>query len=591
MEDAQATQAMTMTSPDFVQQAVGPLGLPQMFWNDFSVSDEISRITYSVNANHFPAKLWILVNDPRIKSIYWDEAGEEVVIVQSQFKDEVLENRQLDVFNTANWDSFVRQLNLYQFKKNIMAARHEGNKDIHRFRNRYFSKSQPDLTMVRRQKKRKRPDSTGPEDAPNKENYPPNRMGPPGSTPFPHPNGSVGFRPIPIPNGQAMPNMPLGSNGSIAVNNGWAPTYSGERLPQFNSFSQSSPMYGYQTQQCYPMGGQFRAPYMQQRYPQPTGFSTPITQGPNRLPVQTYNYSPYATQAFDYSGIQATPSTMDRNDSGNQGDAKVVVEFIDEKQQEFLQAIKAIASVTDFHPKTTETNMIISGDIAIKVEGNNTVNDSGVWDVKDSMSDTGSPPENAILATISGPSSTVLPTAQSIVQSGQNQVADGSFITHASEATTASSKENCVMSESPLVVTSSENPTTFTLVPTSDVAASATTASAPVQETRITAINFVENDIKKADADVDNTTTDVNNAVAPTITAVTTGSSGGDQVVYQVSAIYEYNTDASNDTKASGSAEAASTIANLGESFSQWVDVQQQQDVHHLPQPEEPTSQ
>ncbi|XP_019638473.1 PREDICTED: uncharacterized protein LOC109480684 [Branchiostoma belcheri] len=450
---------------------------------------------FSVNANHFPAKLWILVNDPRIKSIYWDEAGEEVVIVQSQFKDEVLENRQLDVFNTANWDSFVRQLNLYQFKKNIMAARHEGNKDIHRFRNRYFSKSQPDLTMVRRQKKRKRPDSAGPEDTPNKENYPPNR------------------------------------------------------------------------------------------------FSTPITQGPNRLPVQTYNYSPYATQAFDYSGIQATPSTMDRNDSGNQGDAKVVVEFIDEKQQEFLQAIKAIASVTDFHPKTTETNMIISGDIAIKVEGNNTVNDSGVWDVKDSMSDTGSPPENAILATISGPSSTVLPTAQSIVQSGQNQVADGSFITHASEATTASSKENCVMSESPLVVTSSENPTSFTLVPTSDVTASATTASAPVQETCITAIKFVEDDVKKADADVDNTTTDINNTVAPNITAVTTGSSGGNQVVYQVSAIYEYNTDASNDTKASGAAEAASTIGNLGESFSQWVDVQQQQDVHHLPQPEEPTSQ
>ncbi|CAH1254896.1 HSF5 [Branchiostoma lanceolatum] len=588
MEDAQATQAMTMTAPDFVQQAVGPLGLPQMFWNDFSVSDEISRITYSVNANHFPAKLWILVNDPRIKSIYWDEPGEEVVIIQSQFKDEVLENRQLDVFNTANWDSFVRQLNLYQFKKNIMAARHEGNKDIHRFRNRYFSKGQPDLTMVRRQKKRKRPDSAGPEDTPNKENYPPGRMGPPGSTPFPHPNGNVGFRPIPIPNGQAaMPNMTLGSNGGLAVNNGWAPTYSGERLPHFNAFSQSSPMYGYQTQQCYPMGGQFRAPYMQQRYPQPTGFSTPITQGPNRLPIQTYNYSPYVTQAFDYSAIQTTPSTMDRNDSGNQGDAKVVVEFIDEKQQEFLQAIKAIASVTDFHPKTTETNMIISGDIAIKVEGNNTVNDSGVWDVKDSMSDTGSPPENGILAPISGQSSTMLPTAQSIDQSGQSQVAEGSFITHATGATSASSKENCAVSESALVTTSSENPTTFTLVPASDASVSATTASAPVQETCVTAINFVENDINKTDGDLDNATTDINNSVAPIITSVTTGSSGGDQVVYQVSAIYEYNP---TNTKASGATEAASTIGNLGEPFGQWVDVQQQ-DVHHLLQPEEPTSQ
>ncbi|XP_078591461.1 uncharacterized protein LOC144870754 [Branchiostoma floridae x Branchiostoma japonicum] len=586
MEDAQATQAMAMTSQDFVQQAVGPLGLPQMFWNDFSVSDEISRITYSVNANHFPAKLWILVNDPRIKSIYWDEPGEEVVIVQSQFKDEVLENRQLDVFNTANWDSFVRQLNLYQFKKNIMAARHEGNKDIHRFRNRYFSKSQPDLTMVRRQKKRKRPDSAGPEDTPNKENYPPGRMGPPGSTPFPHPNSNVGFRPIPIPNGQAaMPNIPLGSNGSMAVNNGWAPTYSGERLPQFNTFSQSSPMYGYQTQQCYPVSGQFRAPYMQQRYPQPTGFSTPITQGPNRLPIQTYNYSPYATQAFDYSAVQTTPSTTDRADSGNQGDAKVVVEFIDEKQQEFLQAIKAIASAADFHPKTTETNMIISGDIAIKVEGNNTVNDSGVWDVKDSMSDTGSPPENGILAPISGPSSTMLPTVQTVVQAGQGQVADGSFITHASEPTIAPSTEDCAVS--PVVATSSVIPTTFTLVSASDATISATTASAPVP---VTAISFIENDINKTDSDADNITADVNNTVAPNITSITTGSSGSDQVVYQVSAIYEYNTDASNNGKASEATEAASAIGNLGVPFGQWVDVQQG-DVQHLLQPEDPTSQ
>lgn len=73
------------------------------------------------NPNHFPAKLWRLVNNPLKRSIFWDSRGEAVVINQQLFEREVLSPgpssvENIDAFKTTNFSSFVRQLNLYGFR-------------------------------------------------------------------------------------------------------------------------------------------------------------------------------------------------------------------------------------------------------------------------------------------------------------------------------------------------------------------------------------------------------------------------------------------------------------------------------------------
>uniref|UniRef100_A0A3B5AQE4 HSF-type DNA-binding domain-containing protein n=1 Tax=Stegastes partitus TaxID=144197 RepID=A0A3B5AQE4_9TELE len=76
----------------------------------------------SINPNNFTAKLWRLVNNPANDSICWDGAGEVVVIHQQLFEQQILRPGSLspsspDAFKTTNFSSFVRQLNLYGFKK------------------------------------------------------------------------------------------------------------------------------------------------------------------------------------------------------------------------------------------------------------------------------------------------------------------------------------------------------------------------------------------------------------------------------------------------------------------------------------------
>lgn len=72
--------------------------------------------------NHFSFKLWRLVNNPLKRSIFWDSRGEAVVINRQLFEREVLSPdpcslENTDAFKTTNFSTFVRQLNLYGFKK------------------------------------------------------------------------------------------------------------------------------------------------------------------------------------------------------------------------------------------------------------------------------------------------------------------------------------------------------------------------------------------------------------------------------------------------------------------------------------------
>ncbi|XP_053466812.1 heat shock factor protein 5-like isoform X1 [Ictalurus furcatus] len=107
---------------------------------------------------YFPGKLWHLVNDPQIHSICWDASGEGILIHQLPFEAEVLLSQPRQVtenFRTTDFISFVRQLNLYGFRKkrtdrdvsdkqpNISSIKAQ----LHHFYNPYFKRDKPELLL------------------------------------------------------------------------------------------------------------------------------------------------------------------------------------------------------------------------------------------------------------------------------------------------------------------------------------------------------------------------------------------------------------------------------------------------------------
>lgn len=76
-----------------------------------SENEDIAQLT-------FPEKLWYLVNEPKCDHIDWGPDGLSIVITDSQeFSKTVLNNPSKTYFKTKNLTSFVRQLNLYGFRK------------------------------------------------------------------------------------------------------------------------------------------------------------------------------------------------------------------------------------------------------------------------------------------------------------------------------------------------------------------------------------------------------------------------------------------------------------------------------------------
>ncbi|XP_060912302.1 heat shock factor protein 5 [Labrus mixtus] len=79
-------------------------------------------LPHSINPNNFPAKLWRLVNNPENSAIWWDSHGEGILIDKGLFEKQILSPSTIpsdnaDAFKTTNFSSFVRQLNLYGFRK------------------------------------------------------------------------------------------------------------------------------------------------------------------------------------------------------------------------------------------------------------------------------------------------------------------------------------------------------------------------------------------------------------------------------------------------------------------------------------------
>ncbi|KAJ1057853.1 hypothetical protein K5549_013635 [Capra hircus] len=91
----------------------------------------------------FPRKLWRIVEDAAFTSVHWNDEGDTVVIEADLFQMEVLQRRGTDqIFETDSIKSFIRELNLYGFRK-ICPSSHSAGKKLMIYRNSNFQRDKP----------------------------------------------------------------------------------------------------------------------------------------------------------------------------------------------------------------------------------------------------------------------------------------------------------------------------------------------------------------------------------------------------------------------------------------------------------------
>lgn len=97
-----------------------------------------------MSSQRFQRKLWDLSNSCKSGSIQWNKAGDGIIFDFASFKKEFLDHT--DKFCKSNKiPSFVRQLNLYGFKKVSYPRGSLGNKrDIHEFKHPWFVRNKED---------------------------------------------------------------------------------------------------------------------------------------------------------------------------------------------------------------------------------------------------------------------------------------------------------------------------------------------------------------------------------------------------------------------------------------------------------------
>eukprot|EP00064_Thunnus_orientalis_P022216 superscaffoldBa00007300_g22403 len=138
--------AQTQTSAEVQQQPAEETD------NDKSLDAADSLLPDCIHPNNFPAKLWRLVNNPDNSAICWDGCGEAIVVDQQLFEKQILSpdgiaSDNADVFKTTNFSSFVRQLNLYGFRKADPAPTNAVTGTHHRFFNANFKRNNPELLV------------------------------------------------------------------------------------------------------------------------------------------------------------------------------------------------------------------------------------------------------------------------------------------------------------------------------------------------------------------------------------------------------------------------------------------------------------
>ncbi|KMR04776.1 heat shock transcription [Lasius niger] len=96
----------------------------------------------------FPQKLWRIVNECQTGAIRWSVNGDTVLLDYKRFQTEYLDARR-PIFKTSNITSFIRQLNLYGFRKVTSHSRdpicNSYNPYVHEFLHDYFRAERVDL--------------------------------------------------------------------------------------------------------------------------------------------------------------------------------------------------------------------------------------------------------------------------------------------------------------------------------------------------------------------------------------------------------------------------------------------------------------
>lgn len=103
----------------------------------------------------FPQKLWNIVNDNSSSAIKWSPNGKSIIVDYETLQMEYLSSTN-STFKTRNVDSFVRQLNLYGFKKITSFLRDDaGNlqrSQVHEYLHSYFQENRKELLQNVRRK-------------------------------------------------------------------------------------------------------------------------------------------------------------------------------------------------------------------------------------------------------------------------------------------------------------------------------------------------------------------------------------------------------------------------------------------------------
>lgn len=119
-----------------------------------------SSLPDSVSPTKFPAKLWRLVNNPEMGAICWDSSGEVIIVDKHLLKEHLLSPANctttdiVDAFKTTNFSSFVRQLNLYGFRR-VDPDHHNHHRSgeaavCYHFYNPNFNRNHPELVSTLR---------------------------------------------------------------------------------------------------------------------------------------------------------------------------------------------------------------------------------------------------------------------------------------------------------------------------------------------------------------------------------------------------------------------------------------------------------